>query len=32
MKRMWHKSKLDQAMIYDEHGSVAAVTSNGMPE
>ena len=32
MKRMWHKSKLDQAMIYDEHGSIAAVTSNGMPE
>ena len=32
MKRMWHKSKLDQALIYDEYGTLAAVTSNGMPE
>ena len=32
MKRMWHKSKFDQALIYDEYGSVVATTGNGMPE
>ena len=31
-KRMWHKSKLDAAWIYDSHGGLAAVTDNGNPE
>lgn len=32
MKRLWHSSRYDQAVIYDAHGSVVAVTDNGMPE
>ena len=31
-KRMWHKSKWDQARLYDLSGSLAAVTDNGKPE
>ena len=32
VKRIWHKSKLDRAVILDGTGGVAAVTDNGMPE
>jgi len=32
IKRLWHKSKPDTAVIYDAAGTVAAVTDNGMPE
>ncbi len=32
IKRLWHKSKYDQAMIFDSTGGLAAVTDNGMPE
>ena len=31
-KRLWHKSKYDQAQLYDLTGSLAAVTDNGKPE
>lgn len=31
-KRLWHKSKLDRATIYDAAGAVVIVTDNGMPE
>lgn len=31
-KRLWHKSKYDQAQLYDLSGSLAAVTDNGKPE
>lgn len=32
IKRLWHKSKWDQCVIFDASGGVAAVTDNGMPE
>lgn len=32
IKRLWHKSKYDQALIYDGSGAVVAVTDNGLPE
>jgi len=32
INRLWHKSKYDQAILYDASGLVAAVTDNGMPE
>ncbi len=32
IKRIWHKSKLDQALILDGSGLVAAITDNGKPE
>lgn len=32
VNRLWHKSKYDQAILYDDAGLVAAVTDNGMPE
>lgn len=32
VKRLWHKSKLDQATIYDRAGGIVAVTDNGMAE
>lgn len=31
-KRVWHKSKLDTALLYDAYGRLIAVTDNGMPE
>lgn len=32
INRLWHKSKYDQAVLYDTAGQVIAVTDNGMPE
>lgn len=32
VKRLWHKSRYDQLMLYDATGALAAVTDNGMPE
>ena len=32
IKRLWHKSRLDQAIIYDASGCVVAVTDNSLPE
>jgi len=32
INRLWHKSKYDQAILYDASGQVVAVTDNGMPE
>lgn len=32
VKRLWHKSKLDRALILDQTGAVVAVTDNGMAE
>ena len=32
VNRLWHKSKYDQAILYDASGLVVAVTDNGMPE
>ena len=32
IKRLWHKSKLDQCQLYDASGRLTAVTDNGMPE
>jgi len=32
MKRLWHKSKYDQAVVYDAAGRTVAVTDNGLPE
>ena len=31
-KRLWHKSRYDQLMLYDATGALVAVTDNGMPE
>ena len=32
INRLWHKSKFDQATLYDAAGNVVIVTDNGMPE
>ncbi len=32
LKRVWHKSKLDHAILYDAFGRPVACTDNGMPE
>ena len=32
VKRLWHKSRYDQLMLYDATGALVAVTDNGMPE
>ena len=32
INRLWHKSKFDQATLYDAAGNVVLVTDNGMPE
>lgn len=32
INRLWHKSKYDQATLYDAAGNVVIVTDNGMPE
>lgn len=32
INRLWHKSKFDQATLYDEAGNVVIVTDNGKPE
>lgn len=32
INRLWHKSKFDQATLYDASGNVVIVTDNGMPE
>ncbi|MBQ4551886.1 MAG: MBL fold metallo-hydrolase [Clostridia bacterium] len=32
VNRLWHKSKFDQATLYDASGNVVLVTDNGMPE
>ncbi len=31
-KRIWHKSKFDEALLYDAYGRMIACTDNGMPE
>ena len=30
MKRLWHKTKPDQAILYDTYGSIAATADNGI--
>lgn len=32
INRLWHKSKYDQATLYDAAGNIVVVTDNGMPE
>jgi len=32
VNRLWHKSKYDQATLYDASGNIVIVTDNGMPE
>ncbi len=32
MKRLWHKSKPDQAILYDTYGSIAATAGNGIEQ
>lgn len=32
IKRLWHKSKRDQMILLDAHGTTAAVTDNGISE
>ncbi|MBQ9195877.1 MAG: MBL fold metallo-hydrolase [Clostridia bacterium] len=32
IKRVWHKSKLDQCLVFDTAGGLAAFTDNGMAE
>ena len=32
IKRIWHKSKYDQCLVFDAAGSLAAFTDNGMAE
>ena len=31
-KRVWNRTKLDTAILYDAYGRILAVTNNGMPE
>lgn len=31
-KRIWHKSKYDAALLYDQYGRLLARTDNGLPE
>lgn len=31
-KRIWHKSKFDEALLYDAYGRMIACTDNGKPE
>ncbi|MBQ7455217.1 MAG: hypothetical protein IJS53_02130 [Clostridia bacterium] len=32
VKRLWHKSKLDTAIVYDASGAIVTFTDNGMAE